>query len=81
MIEFASENVRNLFHSLPIADQMRWIELSKHYIKSGVVITIVTVYVWSAGYSEISIRLDKKFEFGTSSVDTSSNGSGLNEAV
>lgn len=67
MIEFLNEAVRTAFHSLPIAEQMKWIELSKFYIRSGFVITMCDVQKWSEKQSEFAIRLDKKFNFDSAS--------------
>lgn len=66
MIEFASEAIRTAFHSLPIAEQMHWIRLSKCYIKDGRVLVLTDLQNWDAANSEISVRIVKKFVLDSS---------------
>ena len=61
MIEFANEIARTEFHLMPLEEQKRWHEIAEAYFSMGSVIKIICVERWSEKESDISIRIDKKF--------------------
>lgn len=60
MIKFISEDVRLLFHSLPVEKQGEWIDVAAGYEKRGQNLTVLFVDQEEDGTLEVSVRIDKK---------------------
>lgn len=69
MIRFEREELRDFFHSLPIDEQIRWSDLALFYASEGRTLCITQIFLWGAGSSEVSFRIDKEFEANSTSVD------------
>ena len=75
MIEFANESIRNAFHLLPIEKQLEIERFATVWSHTGHMISINGVDQWGPGpdQSEVSIRIDKKFDpISTVKPDSSS---------
>lgn len=62
MIEFLSEDIRTLFHSLPVETQKEWMSLAAKYLSEGKVVLINNIEIYKDGDSEMDIRILKKFD-------------------
>lgn len=62
MIEFANEAVRTEFHLLPIDRQSEWHKIALDFARRGFLLTMFYVEQIDEKTSEVSIRIDKKFD-------------------
>lgn len=62
MIEFISEEVRAEFHLLPLDRQREIMSAAEYQFARGYVTTITWVEIISSTESEVSIRVDEKFD-------------------
>lgn len=70
MIEFVSEEIRTVFHSLPVERQKEWQDMATRFLERGFVMRIYYIEEVFPGCLEASIRINKQFDSGTS-LDTS----------
>ena len=62
MIEFLTEEVRTLFHKLPLDRQQELIDLSIRYLQNGNKIVVNCIELLDNGSSEMDIRIVKQFD-------------------
>jgi hypothetical protein len=61
MIEFLTEEIRTEFHLLPLDRQREIRELAQSRYYEGYVTTVTFVDIITSTESEVSVRIDKKF--------------------
>lgn len=64
MIQFASEEIRTAFHSLPVAKQIEWEKMAAAFYEKGQIIKIYYIEEFLPGCLEASIRIYKEFDVG-----------------
>ena len=62
MISFLSEEIRTVFHSLPIEKQQEWQEIGTSFYAKGFNLKILYIEEVMPGCLEAAIRIDKEFE-------------------